>query len=163
MEKKLHIYDYQFESLRNGKISQDDYHKLLEHISKCDYCAEKFCSVVETGPMSIIPPDYLKDQIKDRVKCMDIAIEKNAKKISKSMQLFLYTLRVGATIAIAILMLGIINMFPEPNPASIDAARQKRAEKRMEDIQKRQDGIFNADMIIGDFFVKFTDSFKDNK
>jgi hypothetical protein len=80
----------------------------LEHICKCNFCAEQFSEFM-TDEIITAPPD-LKGNILNAVKRPEVQIARKVNETSKQMQLLWYSLKVGAaTIAALVLLLLTMN------------------------------------------------------
>lgn len=127
-----HLSESQLESLRSGKLKDADLIVMLEHAEHCTFCAERLGDAIEESVMSIMPPAYLKDQIREQTERLDVAAKKSLKRTSKQMQLFFYSLRVAATVTLSVLMLCVTSMLPMTDMTKVEAARQERLEEKME-------------------------------
>ncbi|MGN0299199.1 MAG: hypothetical protein ACI4C1_08490 [Lachnospiraceae bacterium] len=99
----IHIMEETFQKWNMGELSQEQEMELLEHISTCNLCADRWAQHM-TGQL-IEPPAYLEEEILERVQLPDVQVEGITRHISKQAQLFLYSLKVSLAVAAAILML----------------------------------------------------------
>lgn len=127
-----HISDSQYEAFRINKMDDAELIRLLEHAQQCTFCAERLGDAVEEGIMSIMPPAYLKDQIREQTEQLDVVLNKKIRQTSNRMQLFFYSLRVAATVSLAILMLCVTSAFPMTDMTKVEAARLERYQEKIE-------------------------------
>lgn len=127
-----HISNSQLEALISGKIADEDFIMLLEHAGQCTFCAERLGEAVEAGMMSIMPPAYLKDQIREQAEHIDVAVGKKARQTSKHIQLLFYSFRVAVTVLLAVVMLCMTSAFPMTDMTKVEAARLKRYQEKIE-------------------------------
>ena len=73
------------------------------HLSQCTYCADLFSKVMEQGYLISPPPD-MKEHILKKSRRI-----RQQREYSKKMQLFFYSLRVGAAMCFALLLLFVID------------------------------------------------------
>lgn len=132
-----HISDSQLESLRLNRIDDAELIELLEHAGQCTFCAERLGEAVEEGMMSIMPPVYLKDQIREQIEKIDVIVDKKVRQTSKQLQLILYSFKVAATVSLAILMLCVTSVFPMNDMTKVEAARMERYQEKIERDEKR--------------------------
>ncbi|MBO4980607.1 MAG: hypothetical protein J6C84_01745 [Lachnospiraceae bacterium] len=106
---RKHIAKETWASLENGRMVPDreELMNLLGHIGECTGCAERLADMMEQDGMSIEPPAYLKDQIRERIAQTDVQVAVTIKHTSKNIRLLLYSLKVGAAIAVSILTLAL--------------------------------------------------------
>jgi len=108
MIENKHLSDEMFHAFIQDQLSQDVQLSFLEHISQCDYCSEKLAYFIE--PVTVSAPVDLKKNIIASSKRFDVQVIKNAKEMTKRMQLVLYSLKVGAaTVGAFIVLLLFIN------------------------------------------------------
>lgn len=152
-----HIFDSQLESLGNGKIGDEDLIMLLEHAGQCMFCAERLGEAVEESAMSIMPPAYLKDQIREQIEQFDVIVDKKMRQTSKRLQLFFYSFRVAATVSLAILMLCVTSVFPITDMTKVEAARMERYQAKIERdaenlaVEYSAEGFFDEKWSVKDF------------
>ena len=65
------------------------------------------------------PPAYLANEIRERVKQLDVQAVATVKKTSRKIQLLLYSMKVGAAVAFSILILGVTANIGEMGPSQI--------------------------------------------
>lgn len=121
MQKNInreHIAKETWASLENGRavLERKEVIRLLEHTGDCTGCAERLAEVMEQEGMCIEPPAYLKDQIRERVAQADVQMAVTIKHTSKNIHLLLYSLKVGAAVAVSILTLALTTV---AGPANI--------------------------------------------
>ncbi len=86
-------------------IRKADFEQLLKQAGSSYACAEKLVTDLEKEELLLECPAYLTEQILERVKQPDIQVPVAIKRTSKQLQLLLYSLKVGAAVAVALLML----------------------------------------------------------
>lgn len=156
-----HISDSQLESLISGEIADENFMMLLEHAGQCTFCAERLGEAIEEGMMSIMPPAYLKDQIREQIEHLDVNVEKKVKQTSKRLQLLFYSFRVAATVSLAIVMLCVISVFPKTDMTKVEAARLERYQEKIERNEENLAAEY-ADNGIFEDGGSFRDFIKDN-
>ena len=103
-----HLKDEEIISYYNHKLEQNEEINLLNHVSQCLVCAEKFANLFPVEEL-ISPTDNLKYEIKEKIND-----EKNQKiiktngEINRKTELILYSSKVVAAAGIAVLM--VFNM-----------------------------------------------------
>lgn len=122
MIENHHISDDRYLAFQQNRLNGEERIRFLMHISECDYCSERLASFMETDTVSA-PPD-MKMNILAASKKADVQIVKNAVEMTKRMQLFLYSLKVGAaTIGAFIILLLFMNVHDfsnDPNKINTD-------------------------------------------
>lgn len=156
-----HISDSQLESFISGKIADENFIMLLEHAGQCTFCAEQLGEAIEEGMMSIMPPAYLKDQIREQVEHLDVVVENKVKQTSKRLQLLFYSFRVAATVSLAVVMLCVISVFPKTDMTKVEAARLERYQEKIERDQENLAAEY-GDKGVFDDRGSFKDFIKDN-
>lgn len=110
MIENRHISDDIFLAFKQDQLNQEEQINFLMHISECDYCSEKLAGFMESD-MIPAPPD-MKQTILTASKRVDVQFVKNAKEMTKRMQLILYSLKVGAaTVGAFIILLLFVNVY----------------------------------------------------
>lgn len=107
IEETHHISEESWLLLEDGRACQEEFMQILEHTCKCTYCADRMAAVMSHERMSILPPSYLSDQIRERTKQMDVRTAAAIKHTSRELQLILYSLKVGAAVAVSLFLLAI--------------------------------------------------------
>lgn len=109
IREQRHITEETWIALRQGTLGDDAYMQILEHTCECTWCAEQLAKAMEPGAEASagLPPAYLSEQIRERVKQLDVQAEATIRQTSKKLRLLLYGLKVGAAVAFSILILGI--------------------------------------------------------
>ncbi|MFP3155196.1 hypothetical protein LQZ18_12390 [Lachnospiraceae bacterium ZAX-1] len=138
MEKRKenrHILDQAWISFEEDTMVEAEYMALLEHVSNCTYCAEKFAITIEHSFSmenrlsmekqynQIVPPPYLKEEIRERTKQFNQNAATYIKEISRRMKLILYSLKVGFVVAVAIFILSITSNFEKIEFSQVEATR----------------------------------------
>lgn len=98
-----HISDLALYSFQQDKLNQVDKVKLLEHICSCAHCSDRFAAIMSEEILTA--PKNLKEKILKATNSPEVQFAIRAKKASKRMQLFLYSLKVGTATAAALLLL----------------------------------------------------------
>lgn len=103
MNKHNHIYMEEMKSFLHNNMKDDEKEKFLEHICSCDYCSELFAENMYFDVVKA--PMNMKDNIMKAVRQPDILLPLKLQEISKRMQLFYYSLKVGAAMIGALILL----------------------------------------------------------
>lgn len=103
MNDRTHISQTDFHSFKHNLMNQKDKENFLEHICSCDYCSDQFAALMSEE--LIEAPKDMKANILKATKRPEVQLAIMAKETSKKMQLFLYSLKVGAATAVALLLL----------------------------------------------------------
>lgn len=82
----------------------------LQHIASCPYCLEELADFIEKEAL-ISAPKPLKATIMAQSKRLDVQIIAGSNHISKQLQLFYYSLKVGAAVICALFLLSIVPEF----------------------------------------------------
>lgn len=127
MIENHHISDDRYLEFQQDRLDEEERIRFLMHISQCDYCSEKLAGFLEADMVSA-PPD-MKINILTASKKADVRFVKNAVEMTKRMQLFLYSLKVGAaTIGAFIILLLFINGHDFSNvPKNIEVDIKKQS------------------------------------
>ena len=108
-----HITRAVFDDWQEGKLAMQDEMDFLEHIGSCTFCAGQFGSWMEEkdahakAALFVEPPGYLKEEILDRIKQVDVQAAVKIKETSRQMQLFIYGLKVGFAVIASIFLLTV--------------------------------------------------------
>lgn len=103
MSNTTHISETDFNAFKNNIMNQKDQEIFLEHICSCDYCSDRFVAMMSDE--IIEAPKDMKANILRASKRPEVQLAIMAKETSKKMQLFIYSLKVGAATAAALLLL----------------------------------------------------------
>lgn len=96
---------------------------------KLDVFTQKLICRVETEGL-ITAPAHMKQEILERSRRMDVQLVVQSRRLSKKMQLFFYSLKVGAAVAMALFMLFLV---PKELPrAELDTAAAWVSEQQTE-------------------------------
>ncbi len=98
----MHIENEELEKLKKGILEPNRLVCVLEHIEKCDYCADQLMNMEEE---IMTAPAYLKDKMIKRTQMLDVKAEIQIKATSKRTQLFLYGLKTTAAVLGALFLL----------------------------------------------------------
>ena len=149
MIENHHISDDRHLAFQQNRLDEEERIKFLIHISRCDYCSERLAGFMEADTLPA-PPD-MKMNILAASKKADVQIVKNAVEMTKRMQLFLYSLKVGAaTIGAFIILLLFMNVHDFSNgPKQIDIDIKKQSDtfsltdRIRESTNSLSDNLFN--------------------
>lgn len=141
-----HIPEEIWKAFADNTLLPADYHKLLEHTGSCTWCAERLSKIMEQGPMSILPPVYLKEQIRERTNSISVQRSVTVRRASRKMQMFWYSLKVSGAVAVSLVVLfltGImqrdIGVFSES--ADVDLWQEWESD-RTETVEENAAGVF---------------------
>lgn len=102
----MHLSDKQLIRFHQNRMDVDEMLPFLEHIGQCTHCAGRLSSLDDPH---MIAPSYLKEEIVERSSQLDIQTSLQIKRVSKNMQLFYYSLRTAAAMAVALFLLFAVN------------------------------------------------------
>ena len=103
MNDTHHISDSEFMDFHRNSMKPEDITGFLEHISSCDSCADRFAASLSEDLITA-PKDMKSNILKASIRS-EISLVVHAKRMSKQMQLFLYSLKVGTATVLALLLL----------------------------------------------------------
>lgn len=107
-EPKNHISRENLLAFRKDKMSLQERELFLNHICSCLYCSEQLSDFISEEIISA--PSDMKENILRAVNRQEVQLIKKAKKTSKSIQLFIYSLKVGmATVGALFFLLVTVN------------------------------------------------------
>jgi hypothetical protein len=98
-----HISQSDLLDFKQDNLNPEETLHFLEHISSCEYCSALFAQSMEEE--LIIAPIDLKDNILKATKQPTFVLTEKVNKVSKRMQFFLYSLKVGMATVGALLVL----------------------------------------------------------
>lgn len=99
-----HIEKQALERLYRGELPLEEQMEVMEHISKCEYCASAFAAVAEEM-MLMTAPTNLKSRILHQAETLPVQLQVKQHILSKRMQLMLYSLKIGAAVLCSIMLL----------------------------------------------------------
>lgn len=113
-----HISRDLFCDWQEGRLKGREETDFFTHIGACTFCAEQFGNWMEEGlsdemgreqflTMEEEPPRYLKEEIRNRIRQLDVQASMKLKETSRQVQLMLYSLKVGLAVAASIFLLTI--------------------------------------------------------
>ncbi|MCI9176767.1 MAG: hypothetical protein HFH49_17950 [Lachnospiraceae bacterium] len=113
-----HISRDLFCDWQEGRLKGREETDFFTHIGACTFCAEQFGNWMEEGlsdemgreqflTMEEEPPRYLKEEIRNRTRQLDVQASMKLKETSRQVQLMLYSLKVGLAVAASIFLLTI--------------------------------------------------------
>jgi anti-sigma factor RsiW len=103
MNEHNHIDEKALTAFRLNQLSAKETEALLEHICSCDFCSGLFADSMKED--LVRAPRDLKDKLMRTIERPEVQLAKHAREVSKRMQLFLYSLKVGTAMAGALLLL----------------------------------------------------------
>ena len=103
MNEMTHTSKSDFDAFKHDLMHQKEKEAFLEHISSCDYCAEQFAASM--SEVVIEAPRNMKENILMATMRPEVQLAIKIKESSKRMELFLYSLKVGAATIVALLVL----------------------------------------------------------
>lgn len=92
----------------DGEITLSD----LEHLAGCDYCIEQFADEVEQQALLHAPRDFKADVLKKSGQ-IDIRLTAKSHQLSKQLQLFYYSLKVGMAVLGSLALLSVLPRLPQ--------------------------------------------------
>lgn len=98
-----HVTEEWLRAFQDGKLSAEEERRLLTHVGRCDYCAERLAQTMEKDLCE--PPAYLQEEILERSRCADVQAARKVYQTSRQMRLFLYSLKVGLALATSLFLL----------------------------------------------------------
>ncbi len=101
-EWKGHMTRDWLEAFENGTLERTELEKLLEHVGRCDHCAEAFADFLEEDLLS--PPAYLREEILEKSRSPELQVVGKLRQTSRRMRLFLYSLKVGMAVATSVFL-----------------------------------------------------------
>jgi len=107
MNDKVHISKTDLYAFKNNSMDPEELMSFLEHISECTYCSDQFAVFMSDDLVSA--PVDMKSNILKAVRREQL-IKGKVKDVSKRMQLFIYSLKVGAATSLALLMLILMTL-----------------------------------------------------
>ncbi|MFQ9664347.1 MAG: hypothetical protein ACLRXA_20720 [Clostridium sp.] len=116
MEKQQHINPEYFKT----GLSPEEY----SHLAACPFCCEQFADYIENQEL-ITAPAHLKSSIMERSRDLDVLIVAGSNHLSKRLQLFYFSLKVGAAVLCALTMLTILPGVSREISARQDAAARQ--------------------------------------
>ncbi len=94
------------------------------HLASCPFCRERFADYIETQEL-ITAPRHLKSDILERSRNLDVQLIAGTNHLSKRLQLFYFSLKVGAAVLCALTMLTILPGLSREISARQDAAARQ--------------------------------------
>lgn len=107
----------------SGRLSPEE----IEHLASCPWCRDAFAGFIEKQEL-VRAPASLKASVLERSQGLDVQIIAGSNHLSKKLQMFYYSLKVGAAVLCSLALLTIA-----PNLASNPAARA------VQPVQKNQE------------------------
>lgn len=129
VKERHHITEKMWIALTEDTISQDDFMQILEHTGECTWCAERLAEILMQDDAAGEAPSYLPEQILERTKQLDVQATVTIKQTSKKLQLFLYSLKVGAAVAFSLLVLGVTANFQDVSFTQLEVPVVEQEEK----------------------------------
>ena len=104
--KNIHLSDHDFGAWEQGSLSDAQMEAFLTHTANCPHCGDAWFAYMSRHTEALPePPAYLAQEITERVHQPDVVIAQKVRTTSKRVQLLLYSLKVGVTLAASIYML----------------------------------------------------------
>ena len=104
--EQLHLTEHDFEAWEQGILSDAQMQSFLMHTANCPHCGDAWFAYMSRHTEALPnPPAYLTQEIIERVHQPDVVIAQKARRTSKRVQLFLYSLKVGVALAASIYMI----------------------------------------------------------
>lgn len=103
MNEMTHTSQSDFDAFKHDLMHQKEKEAFLEHICSCDYCSEQFA--ISMSDIVIEAPKNMKKNILMATMRPEVQLAIKIKETSKRMELFLYSLKVGAATIVALLIL----------------------------------------------------------
>lgn len=143
IKEKRHISEDMWIALEKNIIDSEQFMQILEHTCECTWCAERMAMVMDSETAAVEPPSYLGDEIRERTKQLDVQAAVTVKRTSEKIQLLMYSLRVGAAVALSILLLGVTANFQNVEFLQVEQQRTEglQEESMMKKIDRATDGI----------------------
>jgi hypothetical protein len=146
MKDNSHVSDVDLISYQQDLMNPQEKITFLEHISTCNYCAERLANSM-TQDM-ITAPRYLKENIMKATKRPEVQLAHKAKQTSKQMQLFLYSLKVGtATIGALLLLFLAMNFSSVTSSINVPENNDRNNENNISfttTIREKMDDVSNS-------------------
>lgn len=102
-EHQEHLTREELEELMAADLSGEGCRSMMEHIASCSFCAERFAGLLENE--TVPPPAYLKDEILERTRSLEVQTAKTVYTLSKKTRFYLYSLKVGFALAASLYLL----------------------------------------------------------
>ena len=99
----MHLSEKDCSSYFGPSMDTDEMIALLEHLDQCSYCLEQMIEKEEHS--SVKAPDYLKEQIMDKISSPSIQVEKTMNTASYRLQIFYCGLKTAAGVLMALFLL----------------------------------------------------------
>lgn len=104
--RNIHLTEHDFEAWEQGILSDTQTQSFLTHTANCPHCGDAWFAYMSRHMEALPePPAYLAQEIIERVHQPDVVIAQKARRTSKRVQLFLYSLKVGVALAASIYMI----------------------------------------------------------
>ena len=128
---KGHVNEKLLEQWAAGELSPAEEQSFLAHAGVCDYCAELLGEFLEQDLVE--PPAYLKDEILEKSRSIEIRTARTIRQTSRQMRLFFYSLKVGLALAVSLFVLFVIpqdgNIKNRQEPHLLDTTKRTLTEK----------------------------------
>ena len=87
----------------SGRLTSEE----MEHLASCPWCRDAFAGYIENREL-LTAPASMKASILERSKGLDVQIIAGSNHLSKKLQMFYYSLKVGAAVLCALALLAIV-------------------------------------------------------
>ncbi len=148
--RNMHINADVFCDWQTGRMGRNEEEKFLEHIGVCTFCAQRFGDWMEKGvtdveaPAELMqyaedasqwnrsllsePPAYLKEEILQRSRQIDVQASMHIKETSHKMQLLMYSLKVGLAVMASIFLLMVTSNIQNMDFEMTQIQQEQRAD-----------------------------------
>lgn len=105
----------------------------LAHLSSCQFCREQIALQAEKQEL-LTAPARMKSEILSKLNRPEVQIIAKSNRISKKLELFYFSLRVGTAVLCSLALLSFAPALP--------GATERPIEIRQEDVKREEDGRF---------------------
>ncbi|MCI8484320.1 MAG: hypothetical protein HFH41_08275 [Lachnospiraceae bacterium] len=145
-DKKLpsaHITQKLFCDWQKGELREPEEKEFLGHIGACTFCAQQFGNwmeeMLQEPDFLEEPPGYLKEEIMERTKQMDVQASVKWKETSRQVQFMMYSLKVGLAVMASIFLLMVTANIPDMNLKVSENQRVEQMKERQEEVRKKKE------------------------
>jgi len=137
------------EDFQSGQLSEKECQTMLEHIGKCDFCAEKLADFLEKDLLA--PPAYFQEEVLKKTHSLNVQAVKIVHCTSKKMRLFLYSLKVSLALAASLFLLFVtakvdnMEMRLEDQQTTINETLNKGSSSVGESLRDLTDWLFQKE------------------
>lgn len=98
-----HVTEEWLKDWESGRLDETEQRQMQRHLGSCDFCAERFAEFLEKDLME--PPAYLREEILERSRGLEVQTVRTFCHASKRMRLLLYSMKVGLAVATSLFLL----------------------------------------------------------